>query len=234
MSGAPLSRRVGTGRRWRLYRSVAMRHLGQEGLEAWIRHRGLLTWVDLRTVEERARDPSWTRFVGKVGLQVVHRPLRAILPAASCPYPQASDYVSYLASILDDLDAFVGALEAVVDGLAEGVVVGCSQGKDRTGLVCAALLELDGASWEEVAEDYARALEALAEGAIAEERSWNSRGLTRSQYLRRYKLGSAPLSGLLARLAPGSPSLTGWLMTDERYTSRIQGLGRRVQELSRA
>lgn len=60
-------------------------------------------------------------------------------------------------------EKFAAIARAVADAPAGGVVIHCSAGRDRTGLVAMLLLQLAGAAPEDIADDYQAALAGINE-----------------------------------------------------------------------
>ena len=107
---------------------------------------GVRTVIDLRNLDERVRratDPEATD-VAKVGIAVVHRPTENTDHEA---YPLALPYLNHPRFYLDNVRIFPDLVADVFRALAaaEGkVVLNCSAGRDRTGLVVTLLLLLAG------------------------------------------------------------------------------------------
>ncbi|KAH6681782.1 tyrosine phosphatase family-domain-containing protein [Halenospora varia] len=65
-------------------------------------------------------------------------------------------YVKLYAHFLEThRTAYRGVFETLRDGKGEGILLHCTAGKDRTGLIAAMILALTGASKEDIARDYA-------------------------------------------------------------------------------
>lgn len=132
---------------------------GWEAARAW----GLQTVVDLRCDHEtgpREGDPG---VATPADVTAVQAPLedhddpefrRVCFPILDSP-----EYWEHNLRILPDLAR--GALEAVATA-QPGILVHCSAGRDRTGLMSALLLSLAGVPGEVVAEDYALSVQAMA------------------------------------------------------------------------
>jgi len=155
------------GRRTRtgvLYRSDALGGLTAAGREA-LRALGLRTIVDLRSSEELAASPS---AIEGLGVTVQHLPVFAgSAPGSQAAQPAALDEI-YHAMIDGTGPKLASAVRAISAGAAEGaVLVHCTAGKDRTGVVVALTLEAVGVDREAVVADYA-ASEANLAGEWAE------------------------------------------------------------------
>jgi hypothetical protein len=159
-------------------------------------------FVDLRTDDER-------RTVGKTGdfggLSVTHVPIenRRSLPAHRPPEP--NDYADWYEEILHDSGfALAHALATIANLVDGGVLFGCTQGKDRSGLLAAAILEAAGVSRVAILDDYGLSGPALDYHAQLFAGHWLKKGMTRDSYVKRYWLGSEPLARLYDRLNPTS------------------------------
>ena len=116
----------------------------------------------------------------------------------SCEALQTSAEVVAL-DYVDWLESHRGQFAAAVDAIAEAedaVVVHCYAGKDRTGLVCALLLELAGATEEAIVNDYALS-EANMEALFA---SWIASAPDEGERTIRMRLGLAPAAAMSAVL----------------------------------
>ena len=132
---------------------------GWEAARAW----GLRTVIDLRCayeVDPRDGDPG---AVPPDGVTVVPAPLEdhedAEFRRVCFPVLDSPEYWEHNLRILPGLVR--GALEALATA-EPGVLVHCSAGRDRTGLVSALLLSVAGVPPEAVAEDYALSVRAMA------------------------------------------------------------------------
>ncbi|GER22478.1 protein-tyrosine-phosphatase [Zafaria cholistanensis] len=107
---------------------------------------GVRTVIDLRNLDERVRratDPEATD-VANVGIAVVHCPTEDTEHEA---YPLALPYLNHPRYYLENVRIFPDLIANVFRALAaaEGkVVLNCSAGRDRTGLVVTLLLLLAG------------------------------------------------------------------------------------------
>jgi protein-tyrosine phosphatase len=157
LGGHPIER-GGTTRFGVVIRADNVRRLTPAGWEALLAH-GVRRVVDLRWHEELAEDPP-----NDVPVEVVHVPIFGMHRletryARFAEFARASadgpDFIRRLyGSYLDEHPrAFAEAVAAVAttDG---PVVVHCTRGKDRTGLVAALILRIAGVGIDEIAADY--------------------------------------------------------------------------------
>ena len=167
LGGLP-TRDGGETRLGAVVRADSVRQLTNEGWQALVDH-GIRTVVDLRGDDERADDPP-----AELPVEVVHVPfmeanaedwqsveaeLQAILDRTTDPATITRDfYLTFLEHFRENAAAGVRAVADATDG---GVVVHCVAGKDRTGLLCAFLLDLAGVPEDVVAADYALSEERL-------------------------------------------------------------------------
>jgi len=124
-----------------LYRMGRQEWLTEAGWRH-LREDGITTVIDLRDASERARRPT-DPVVGeaaRAGIEVLHRPVEdqdvveymAPALAAGAPYPNHPRYYPAALRHFPDRLARVFAAVAAAPG---GVVLHCSAGRDRTGLV---------------------------------------------------------------------------------------------------
>lgn len=196
-----------------IFRSASLDDLSSEA--AWrLRYRlGINTFVDLHNGPSVTRNQS----ISEVGIRHLHRPIRTVMPSPQIPYPSAEDYAEYYAHVLAQCGAdFAIAFYEVARAAPEGVVFACRQGKDRTGLLAAALQQAVGLRVDTILGDFARSGPALIRAADRHRTSWEKRNLNREEYLHRYTLGAAPLvllesglggyGSLLRRIITAAPS----------------------------
>jgi len=152
----------------RVIRADSVRQLTEAGWKA-VADYGVRTVVDLRGDHELADDPP-----GELPLDVVHVPFMeaneaewdAIVAELDAMRPEAADaatetreaYLIFLEHFRANAAAGVRAVACAPQG---GVVVHCVGGKDRTGLLCAFLLDLAGVGIQAIAADYALSEERL-------------------------------------------------------------------------
>lgn len=157
----------------RFYRAEALAHPGASEMNAiWdvangeqYDALGLRTVVDLRSEHEIALAPS--AWQAATGAEVIELPiaeggegsdtnLMSRLMSGATTTFDADDLAEFYCDLLDRRGAVFGAaLGVVADGDRLPVLVHCSAGKDRTGLLTAILLDLLGASQPLIVADYA-------------------------------------------------------------------------------
>jgi protein-tyrosine phosphatase len=212
-------------------RADSVRKLSPAGWESLVAH-GIRTIVDLRFHSELEADPPLELPVDVVHVPVFPEPspewleIDAIGDAAG---PGAPGIRAVYAELLKRrADRFVEAVTAVARAPEGGVVVHCTAGKDRTGLVTALLLRLARVPIDDVAADYAATTANLrddteawiAAAANEGEREW-----------RRRVSGSPPeaMAGVLADLGDVAAYLRAAGAADadlERARGRLLGTPR--------
>jgi protein-tyrosine phosphatase len=159
---------LGETRYGQVVRADSIRQLTDAGWKAAADY-GIRTVVDLRGDYELRDDPP-----GELPLDVVHVPfmeasedgwegiqseIEAAAAAAPDVAPSTRDvYLIFLDHFRHNAAAGVRAVGGAPQG---GVVVHCVGGKDRTGLLCAFLLDLAGVGVDDIAADYALSEERL-------------------------------------------------------------------------
>jgi protein-tyrosine phosphatase len=140
-------------------RADAVARLTPAGQDAMRRH-GVRRVVDLRTEAETAGEAALP------GVELVRVPIRPsgptdpLWPELTAAYDAAPDHEHGLRDfLLDGLSRWPGAYGRAIGAIGaagEGaVIVQCAAGRDRTGVVCALLLEAAGVEREAIAADYA-------------------------------------------------------------------------------
>ena len=164
LGGWPLQQ-GGFTRAGRVWRSDAFTHATARDLDTLAEHR-VRTVIDMRTAAERQEEPH--PLEGDTRFEVIHIDLFApVLAAFLRGQVQGDPYdlgTHYRASFELALQGYVQVFESVaraVDGHDGPVVVHCTAGKDRTGLVTALLLHGAGVSASDVAREYALTAERI-------------------------------------------------------------------------
>ena len=150
---------AGDGRRVRsgvLYRSAAPTDATEADVELLERQLGVQTRIDLRHATERERFPTTRTWPGGEVHLPLFRPDDTLrqFPTLGEGYVDALSRPHVAARLLEVLSLLAQEVEVPA-------VFFCSAGKDRTGLVAAAILGSLGVSDEAVADDYARSAESL-------------------------------------------------------------------------
>jgi hypothetical protein len=159
---------LGETRYRRVVRADSIRQLTDAGWNAAVDY-GIRTVVDLRGDYELRDDPP-----GELPLDVVNVPFmeagedewEAIqgeieVAAAAAPDVATSTRDVYLIFLDHFRHNAAAGVRAVARARQGGVVVHCAGGKDRTGLLCAFLLNLAGVGIDDIAADYALSEERL-------------------------------------------------------------------------
>jgi protein tyrosine/serine phosphatase len=149
-------------------RADSIRQLTDAGWRSAVDY-GIRTAVDLRGDHELRDDPP-----AELPIEVLHVPfmeanaedwqsveaeLQAILDRTTDPAAITRDfYLTFLEHFRENAAAGIRAVAGAAEG---GVVVHCVAGKDRTGLLCAFLLDLAGVPEDAIAADYAVSEERL-------------------------------------------------------------------------
>jgi protein-tyrosine phosphatase len=157
LGGRPL-RGGGTTVRGRVFRSAAPEYLTDEGWHA-VRDAGIRTVVDLRNAPAETRrtpDHPTVRPESLDGITFV---------AAPTEDPDDAEFLRVCGPWLDHPRAWAdnarlapARIAATMHAIARargGVLVHCAGGRDRTGMICAMLLDLAGATEDAIVDDYA-------------------------------------------------------------------------------
>ena len=183
----------------RLYRSDSIARIGRAG-RAELRRLGIRRVIDLRTGMDRRF--SGTASLLGTGAERVRLPMEGGTPAdarAGLTLPKV--YRTILGQ-----PAQVGAAIRAIGSAGGPVVVHCTAGKDRTGLVVALLLTALGVPEDDIVADYA-----ATEGFLAGE--WQARMLRRLDRARRLGIEVTPelLATVFSSPAPVLRETLRWL-----------------------
>lgn len=152
----------GTTRFGRVLRAPRLDGLDEQGWEELVAA-GVRTIVDLRNPHEIAplELPS--------GVTRYHRPVEVWEDRGFMARwgDHLNSPVYYRANLEAWPELMVAVVRTIADAPPGAVVVHCSAGRDRTGLVTALLLSLVGVPEDEIVDDYARSVVAMNEHAAA-------------------------------------------------------------------
>ena len=181
-------------------RADSVRELSDAGWAALDEY-GVSRIVDLRFHDELAADPP-----RELDVEVVHVP---VFPhpdtgaweeidrlSAAAPDDATATRDVYLTLLGLLPERFAAAVEAVAAAPEGVVVVHCTAGKDRTGLVTALLLRLAGVGVPAVAADYAVSAENLRERS----RPWIEEAETEEELRRRRRIAATPAEAMVGVL----------------------------------
>jgi protein-tyrosine phosphatase len=120
---------------------------------------GIRTIVDLRRPDELVEQPSPFAEPGAYGIGYVNR---SLLELEAVPLPRFPTLAAEYTGMLDRFQGRVAEILRTIANAPPGtVLVHCTGGKDRTGLVSAFLLELAGVPRAAIGEDYGLTTECL-------------------------------------------------------------------------
>ncbi len=138
-------------------RSDHVGHLNADGREALLQY-GIGLVIDLRTPAELQRSPN--PFAGAAGIRYLNAPI--VDDATMQALGDAPDMFGRYLMMLDRRPAaFAAVFQAIADS-ERPVLFHCFAGKDRTGLVAAMLLALNGVGADDIAADFGETDRSLA------------------------------------------------------------------------
>ncbi|GAA3597340.1 hypothetical protein GCM10022198_21880 [Klugiella xanthotipulae] len=151
-------RASGTSTRWgTLYRSDGLHHLTETGREQLARL-GIRTVIDLRDDEERTVAPSRT---GGLTFATVSSPIfQGVGSVLSGPNITLIEF--YRALIDGFAEEYAAAVRLLSQAQNAPVLVHCTAGKDRTGIVIALALAAAGVDRDDIIDDYSLTQDNLA------------------------------------------------------------------------
>jgi protein-tyrosine phosphatase len=120
---------------------------------------GARTFIDLRSHKEAQEDPYLMNIPPEWAYQVAYlnQPLEKYYPHVSALFAKITQrYEGYCINLDHYPDAIAEALRVILNTQPGVVVIHCSAGKDRTGLISALLLRLAGVPDALIAADYAQ------------------------------------------------------------------------------
>jgi protein tyrosine/serine phosphatase len=195
-------------------RADSVRRLSDDGWRELVTY-GIGTIVDLRFHSELAADPPRDVPVEVVHVPVFPEPESHHWPEIDAlghgaPDDAAGTRAVYLELLERGRPRFAEAISAVADAPDGGVLVHCTAGKDRTGLVSALLLRLAGVGVADVGADYA-----LTERYLAPvTRAWIDEADDERDRARRVRMSVTPAAamvGVLEKLERRHGSVAGYL-----------------------
>jgi protein-tyrosine phosphatase len=140
--------------RGRLYRGDSPHHVDPADV-AVVHALGLRTIIDLRTHDEVATRPGWLAHSTAVAL---HLPMFDVVPDPEelQAWVDPAHVARRYREMLDDADEVIAdVLATLTDPATYPVLVHCTAGKDRTGIVTAIVLGALGVGDDHIASDYA-------------------------------------------------------------------------------
>lgn len=139
-----------------LVRSDNLARLTAKGQQMLLQD-GVTSVIDLRFVQETVKEPS--PFANAAFSTVDYHAMPLMSTAAEAAMKPIREAKTTPEAYIATLEGFGNPIATIVQTIAHSrpgrVVVHCSSGKDRTGLVTALILSLVGIPWAEIAEDYA-------------------------------------------------------------------------------
>jgi hypothetical protein len=185
-----------------LYRCGTLAHLSEDDARRIRDAFGIEVLIDLRS----QREVDWQGrpvALEKAGVSWVHAPIAHHDSAAiSGSWPSSRDYARYYATMIDGSSAaLITALDLLSTTAGARAAFGCYAGKDRTGIIAAALMEMSGCDRAWITADYVRTNVLLAQDADVMEPNWTKRGLTKAEYLHRIRAQDTTFDELYELLA---------------------------------
>lgn len=129
-----------------LIRSDAPKEMSDEEIN-YLLDNGINTEIDLRTNEVIAEHPSTLANIE--GINYLHFPI-AFGSQKSLTFYEVKDLYRLIIGSHNDLEK---VFRAILNA-PQGIIVNCTAGKDRTGIIVFVLLKLCGVSNEDIIEDY--------------------------------------------------------------------------------
>ena len=222
-------------RRGLLFRTANLSGITEEDA-AWLCFKvGLRTFVDLRTEREAARDGLPLKIINR-HVRRIHHPISSrdvFLNGISRPMP--SDYVS---AYLDMLEPAGRTLKALIPLILEGdaipLAIGCTAGKDRTGLVSALLLAALRAQPNVIAKDYSLSARCLRSHLSLFRDHWEKRGISARDYAIRLECVPSTILRVLEAVQQRYDSVDGFLDSVNIGSQDLETLRARLVALESA
>ncbi len=146
----------------KVFRAASLSKLRDEEARRLVEVHGVLTYVDFRTPSE-IRWEGEPRAVREAGIEWKRLPLDLADDVfRGGGLPTRETWVEVYARGLEKHSRAFVELVRTVAGAEGAVVIGCSAGKDRTGIAVALLLSALGVAHEAIVADYVRTTEGLA------------------------------------------------------------------------
>lgn len=148
---------VGRVRPGALFRSDALHRVSDAG-KAQFAAQGIVRVIDLRSDDELLHAPT---ALTAAEVETIHHPIFA---GGTPPLSGGSISLGalYRHIVTERADRLTDAVRLIADAPSGGVLVHCTAGKDRTGLVIAAALAAVGVPREQIVADYAASADNLA------------------------------------------------------------------------
>ncbi|MDN5916137.1 MAG: tyrosine-protein phosphatase [Pseudonocardia sp.] len=149
-----------------LYRSGTPQFVDEATTRRLIRDTGIVATLDLRLPHEVEQEGRG--HLDELAVAHLRHPVRLrarVTPgSAVAPMPGADPLVTtYVRYLEEGASAIVGAIEQLLHRGTLPVLMHCTLGKDRTGVIIAVLLDALGVNRAEIAAEYARGASDLAE-----------------------------------------------------------------------
>jgi protein-tyrosine phosphatase len=196
----------------RLLRSASLAHLSPGGVAALTALLGPAVYADLRTDEEVDRDGAPDALVA-AGWHWLRIPVRDKPPGRpdgdqDPPARYRAAMPRYLTAADEVATAATGAVAGEMADVRRPVVLGCSLGKDRTGLVAALLLARLGVAAADIGADFELSNPNLAAQRHLLPARW------RDPAARIAVVSAGPCLAALAGLGPAAARGAGWLRAE--------------------
>jgi protein-tyrosine phosphatase len=205
--GGLATRSGGITRRGLVYRSAALLDLPLRTAATLMQRLMPITYVDLRSDKELATDGLPDALIG-LGMRWVHQPVwcEGFLQGVSRPMP--TDYLAAYHRLLDSaLPAAAAIIRHIISTDHPSVIMACTAGKDRTGVVAALLLRCLDVPISVIASDYALSARYLRRNMDHFRVHWKARTQTRQVYSIRFEAVPVTMSRLLASLEKDESSI---------------------------
>ena len=195
---------------------------------AWLLELGVASRIDLRSAGEPDQAPCTE--LDRAGVEAHHVPFRGLTAAQNLPDVAEDEDLGrrYAQSVTANVDGLERIMRLLSDKVNSAVLIHCAWGKDRAGIVTAAVLELLGVPREAIVADYVRSEEAV-DALLA--RALSHRGPIRAARARR-KAADRPI--VHARRATITTYLDVLEATHGGAAGLLRAHGVDVEELSAA